>query len=466
MSDGTTGHEAPPAAGAARTMLVIAGMHRSGTSALARSCNLLGVDLGADFIPTQPDNRSGFWEDAGVKDADDAALASHGMLWDDVGPLPRPWRDGFGGAEVRQRLRSTLATLAARGSLCGVKDPRISRLLPLWLPLLDELEVVPVFLVALREPRAVARSLEHREGLGEPRALLLWLRYTLEAERDTRGRRRAFVCFDDLFGDWRAALARAARDAGIAWPVGFDDAAAGIDRFLDPSLRHHAAPESPVDGLARLAHDAFVAVRTLRDGEDPARHAELDRIRALLDAADLAFAPLLHELEQRASRCGDVSTSPVAGSEVDGSGDGAARSPEARELDRARREAMLAHELVGQRDRELAAAVERSAREAMLAHELVGQRDRELAAAVERFARERDALAARIAAGETAIAAASTRIASLEDDVAVLRRETEALRESRDAALAVIADVERSLSWRITSPLRALTAAARRRHAS
>lgn len=408
-------------------MLVIAGMHRSGTSALARSCNLLGVDLGADFIPTQPDNASGFWEDASVKDADDAALASHGMLWDDVGPLPRPWRDGFGGDEVRERLRATLASLAARGPLCGVKDPRISRLLPLWLPLLDALDVRPAFLIALREPREVARSLERREGLGEARSLLVWLRYTLDAERDTRGRPRGIVCFDDLLGDWRAALARAARDVGIAWPRPLEAAAAEIGRFLDPGLRHHVATEPPSDGLERLAHDAFVAVRALCDGETAERHAAIDRVRAVLDAADVAFAPLLPELERRAAR-GDGGPAE--------NGNGSGRSAEERELDRSRREAMLAHRLVAQRDREIVEAHER-------------------------FARERDALAERIAATEAALAGSSVRVAVLENDVEVLRRETTALREARDAALAVIADVERSISWRITSPLRALTSAAR-----
>lgn len=418
-------------------MLVIAGMHRSGTSALARSCNLLGVDLGDDFIPTQADNASGFWEDASVKDADDAALASHGMLWDDVGPLPRPWHDGFGGGEVREQLRTTLAALAARGALCGVKDPRISRLLPLWLPLLDALDVTPVFLIALREPREVARSLERREGLGEARSLLLWLRYTLDAERDTRGHRRAFVAFDDLLGDWRTALERVARDAGIAWPVPFAAAAAEIGRFLDPDLRHHVASEPPADGLARLARDAFVAVHALRDGETAERHAAIDRIRAVLDAADVAFAPLLRELEQRVARAGDRAPAEQPDDASEG-GNGAERLPEERELDRARREAMLAHRLVAQRDREIVEAQER-------------------------FGRERDALAERIAATEAALAGATTRVATLENDVEVLRRETAALREARDAALAVIADVERSISWRLTSPLRALTSAARGR---
>jgi hypothetical protein len=445
MANGGTGEGRPSGAAAPRaSLIVITGMHRSGTSALARSCNLLGVDLGDDFIPTQPDNQSGFWEDAGVKDADDAVLASHGMLWDDVGALPRPWRDGFGGAAARERLRATLAVLVARGPLCGVKDPRISRLLPVWLPLLDALDVSCAFLIALREPREVARSLARREGLSEPRALLLWLRYSLEAERDTRGRRRAFVVFDDLLADWRTTLERVAREAAVVWPVSFDGAAVELGRFLDPSLKHHAAPaalgKTPEDALARLACDAFVALRALRDGETAARHAELDRLHAALDAADLVFGPLLRELESRAAPSRGVVAPSSAKPATDGEGDGAAmlRSQEERELDRARREAMLAHELALERERELAATIER-------------------------FAQERTALEAHIAAVEAAGVASAERIAILDNEVAVLRRETEALREARDAALAVIADVERSVSWRVTSPLRALTAAARGR---
>lgn len=426
-------------------MVVVLGMHRSGTSALARSCNLLGVDLGSDFIPTQDDNRAGFWEDASVKEADDLALASHGLLWDDVRPLPDPWRDGFGGAEVRARLRRTLDALAARGPLCGVKDPRISRLLPLWLPLLDEVGATPVFLVALREPAAVARSLAQRDAVGEARARLLWLRYVLEAERHTRGHRRAFVCFDELLRDWRGALARAAETSGLVWPLAFDAASAAIGTFLDPELRHHAdAPAPEGDGLARFAHEAFVAVRALRDGDTPERHAELDRLHAMLAAGDATLGAVVAELEgelANARRDGSHADAAPVTDPVNATDAGAARegrSAHERELDRARREAILAHELVGQRDRELADATAR-------------------------FLAERDALRERVAAGESAVAAREADLSALRHAIEVLQVEIASLKAERAAALQVVADVERSLSWRVTAPVRALSDALRRR---
>jgi len=46
----------------AQKAVIILGMHRSGTSALARVVNLLGVDLGKSFLPPDPANPSGYWE--------------------------------------------------------------------------------------------------------------------------------------------------------------------------------------------------------------------------------------------------------------------------------------------------------------------------------------------------------------------------------------------------------------------
>lgn len=460
------------AARGATTMVVVAGMHRSGTSALARSCNLLGVDLGDDFIPQQPDNRSGFWEDASVKDTDDLALASHGLVWDDVRPLPAPWRDGFGGDEVRARLRATLTALARRGPLVGVKDPRISRLLPLWLPLLDEIGVTPVFLIALREPEAVVRSLAERDGIGPERARLLWLRYTLEAERATRGRRRAFVVFDELLSDWRTSLARAARDADLAWPVPYDDAAAALASFLDPSLRHHVvAEEAPPSPLARLARASYDALRALRDG-DATRTEELDRIGHAIAQADDLLQGVLAEVEGGAASgavAGEGGTSVAGASDATGSATGVEAHDSldtSATLDANVASAASAADAAKERARDgVERELDRARRAMLLAHELVWKRDREL----ETVRAERDALVRRVAELEAAVTTLTAQEADrtaerdrARHDVEVLRHETESLRAERDAGLRVIADVEASLSWRITAPLRKLSNATRR----
>ena len=56
-------------------IILILGMHRSGTSVMARCCNLLGVYLGQEFIETNQYNQKGFWEHSDVVSIEEAMLA-------------------------------------------------------------------------------------------------------------------------------------------------------------------------------------------------------------------------------------------------------------------------------------------------------------------------------------------------------------------------------------------------------
>ena len=44
-------------------LVVVLGMHRSGTSAITRGLEVLGVNLGDNLYPAAIDNPKGFWED-------------------------------------------------------------------------------------------------------------------------------------------------------------------------------------------------------------------------------------------------------------------------------------------------------------------------------------------------------------------------------------------------------------------
>lgn len=48
-----------PMTNRSRRTVLIAGMHRSGTSAFARIANFLGAELGANFMPQRPATHSG-----------------------------------------------------------------------------------------------------------------------------------------------------------------------------------------------------------------------------------------------------------------------------------------------------------------------------------------------------------------------------------------------------------------------
>ncbi len=53
--------------GKERTAIIVAGMHRSGTSVTTRIANLLGAELARDLIPAGIGNERGHWESRAVQ---------------------------------------------------------------------------------------------------------------------------------------------------------------------------------------------------------------------------------------------------------------------------------------------------------------------------------------------------------------------------------------------------------------
>ncbi len=282
-----------------RHAVVVVGMHRSGTSALARTLSLRGAALPRRILRPAPDNEAGFWEPREIVAIHDELLASAGSSWHDVGEFPRSWFASNSAGRFKERLVDALHEDFGRTSLFVVKDPRICRLVPLWLSVLDEFGASPLFVIPIRHPLEVAASLEQRNGFAIAKSLLLWLRHFLAAERDTRGFRRSFVAYHHLLSDWCGVVDRIGRDLHILWPrrsVAFD---LEIDYFLSKNLRHHRfdderlLSERPIGRGLRTAFDwAMQAVN-----RQPSASAELDAVSEGLATATTTIWPLVAEGE-------------------------------------------------------------------------------------------------------------------------------------------------------------------------
>ena len=276
-----------------RRAIVVAGMHRSGTSAFTRCVNLLGAGIGENLIPTNWGNERGFWEDAGVVAANDALLAAVGRTWHDVRPMPRAWAVSSAIEPPAARVVRIVAEETARCPLWVVKDPRLSRLVPTWDAAFAASKVEPHFIVVLRHPAEIAASQERRDGFSAGKSHLLWLRHLLEVERATRGRRRVFSLYDDLLADWRLTLSRVAEVLGIEWPIPLDRAAPGIEDFLSDELRHFSIDEDHAwrVSAAPLVVEAWRVLRSAAGsaGGGPAFLEAIDRVHEGVAAADGVF---------------------------------------------------------------------------------------------------------------------------------------------------------------------------------
>jgi GT2 family glycosyltransferase len=278
------------ATASAPVALLVLGMHRSGTSALTRVLNLLGVALGDDLMPPGPDNPLGFWEHQGIVSVHEALFAELDRRWDDPRPMPDGWLDSDAAREAGEAITAILHRDFAGTPAWAVKDPRLCRLMPLWRRVLGGLGIEPRVLLVSRHPREVAGSLLRRDGLPVVIGELLWARYLLDAVRGSAGCRRDMVAYDDLLDDWRTSVRRI--DQSLALDLVADaDQARAIDAFLSPQLRHHHASASALDGsLAPLA--PLAAGMLDASGLDAAEHRFSTGIAPALPLVD-AYAGLL-----------------------------------------------------------------------------------------------------------------------------------------------------------------------------
>jgi len=248
-----------------KTVIVVVGMHRSGTSVLARGLKELGVELGDALIPGQFDNPKGFYEDRDIVDFNDRLLASLGSRYDSLAPIP----DAAFLLPAIDSLHLEAVTLLGQKmgsvSVFGMKDPRTCLLLPFWFSVFQSLDLRVGYVIAVRNPLSVARSLEVRNQFLFEKSILLWLRHTILAVEGTHGQVRLLVDYDGLMDSPDSELRRIASALGLAAPDSNTLAESPyITEFLSQGLRHSRFDLSAlqnytvVGGLAKNVYELLL----------------------------------------------------------------------------------------------------------------------------------------------------------------------------------------------------------------
>lgn len=275
-----------------RTCLLFLGMHRSGTSALARTLNLCGAALPRTLIGAQKGNETGHWEPARIVDINDRLLDETGNVWD--------WgkfHEDRLSEERRKQIRAEVWRIIAEefddATLFLLKDPRICRMAKLYIDALREGDVDVRVVIPYRHPADVVASLQQRDGNDKTIAGLFWLRHVLDAERASRDLPRAFVRYDAVLSDWRVVVERLAAALQIPDLAASKERAQQIDAFLRKDLRHfHSAQKAlkPSSLVDEWAWEALAALERLDANSANAEAMEtLDRIDTALGAS---FEPL------------------------------------------------------------------------------------------------------------------------------------------------------------------------------
>ncbi len=156
--------------------VLIAGMHRSGTSALAGMMRSLGVWFGPDenLLPPAPDNPLGFFEHREIVALNVELLRTLGRTSDDPHlPFPPVWHTQSSLSQLIERACSILLRDLCGRPVWAWKDPRNCLTLSFWLHLVPNAKVILIY----RDPLEVAASLQRRGRYTLEWGLYLWAAY-------------------------------------------------------------------------------------------------------------------------------------------------------------------------------------------------------------------------------------------------------------------------------------------------
>jgi GT2 family glycosyltransferase len=288
-----------------RPIVVVLGMHRSGTSLLSNVLHLLGADMADTTDQTSPKNAGGFWERPELVAIHDEILiaidrpigrASH------VLPFPPAWWRRKEVQALKPKLIDYVERQLAKSSnLWGFKDPRTSRLLPLWWEVLRELDLRPLYVHALRAPAEASVSMSKKSAvrrLSVSSGELMWLTYNYDIVRYvTAEHPTVMVDYDEWFDDGPAVAQRLADALGIGDDLTSDDLVECVHSVVRGEYRHEKAGKSAGPSEIPLATMLYKAMTA----SNPLSSADARGLRGQLKLVDLflkSLAPIASELDE------------------------------------------------------------------------------------------------------------------------------------------------------------------------
>jgi hypothetical protein len=284
----------PLAHQSSRQALLVLGMSRSGTSVLTHVLHALGAALPRDLMGAAHGNPLGHFEPRELVALNDRILESIDRRWNDPRPIAPQWFRSRAAFQFLRAVTTQLRQSYGEAPLLVLKDPRLCRLLPLYLDALDTLDVEPLVILQVRAMQEVVQSLVERDGMQPDLAEFLWLRSVVEAEWQSRDCRRVWVSMAEILADWPGTTRRIADSLRLEWPV---SAMTEIGSLLKPRQRHHIAPSvyDPA-GVRRFSTAAWAAIEHGLAGEEHAARAGFDTVRNALQDFDRMYQPALAAL--------------------------------------------------------------------------------------------------------------------------------------------------------------------------
>jgi hypothetical protein len=237
--------------------VLVAGMHRSGTSAIGQVLARAGLSAGAPGRESDPqfDNPAGFAERRDIVDLDEELLRTLGWTWD--APAARPLANTPDRPRLLQRGRKLVKDVLAGPDPWFIKDPRLCLLLPWWRRILVDRFVA---IVPWRPFVEISWSLHLRDELPLALGVALAAAYHRHLAGGLQGLPIITVDYPALCerpDQIVPALLDALRETGVRGEFHVEEATAAID----PALRRATQPPGvSIESLVSSETQALIDV--------------------------------------------------------------------------------------------------------------------------------------------------------------------------------------------------------------
>lgn len=272
-----------------KNIFVVLGVARSGTSAIVRGLKALGIDLNGNMSPgNEKWNAKGFFEDT------DIVYNIHGAIFSELHFAPYGIQSLSEAEQTDARLQpikqaaiQLLQNRFLKTDYWGFKDPSTVKLLHFWQAIFHKMNLQENYIIALRNPLAMAESYQHVTGSDIEIGLLLWLMHLIPAVEGTHGKKRIVLNYERLLEHPDLQLERMRKTFAIPELSDHSEREAYTGDFLDKKLHRHARfdhdlTSHPAMGIAPLCTRVWhllmkVATDTL-DFEHPVFQSEWQTI--------------------------------------------------------------------------------------------------------------------------------------------------------------------------------------------
>ena len=271
-----------------RLNIIVPGMHRSGTSAMAGVLNTLGGYSGKDeeLLPSNRFNRKGYFERFDVIALNETILCENA-----INNIPflsgcdcfrvKITLDGFGwifGAwtitnsnliaskQSIKQVKSLIAGIyntAPQDRPWILKDPRLALTLPQWQHYLGKSAAI----IMIRNPVDIARSLFEREKIMPSISYNLWILYTYSAIVSSRNIPSIIIDYDQLIESSKHTIETIVDFLNsLGWNPQKDSIDSALS-FLAPELRHRTKNTFfiPPDQVMNFYHHILNKHATIND---------------------------------------------------------------------------------------------------------------------------------------------------------------------------------------------------------